>query len=136
MDVKTRELKKRYEVLGGYDPADYASERIFATAEDGVQVPISLVYKKGFAKDGSNPLFLYGYGFLRHNHRPQLFLDAHQSARPRLCLRHRACRGGEDLGRRWYEQGKLLHKRNTFTDFIAAAEHLVEQKYGPPRSGW
>ena len=132
MDVKTRELKKRYEVLGGYDPADYASERIFASAEDGVQVPISLVYKKGFAKDGSSPLFLYGYGSYG------ISIDPNFSS-TRLSLLDRGfvyaiahVRGGEDLGRRWYEQGKLLHKRNTFTDFIAAAEHLVEQKYAHP----
>ena len=132
MDVKTRELKKRYEVLGGYDPADYAAERIFASAEDGVQVPISLVYRKGFAKDGSNPLFLYGYGSYGHTIDPN-FSSTRISLLDRgfaYAIAH--VRGGEDLGRRWYDQGKLLHKRNTFTDFIAAAEHLVEQKFAHP----
>ena len=133
MDAKTRELKKRYEVLGGYDPADYASERIFATAEDGVKVPVSLVYKKGFTKDGSHPLFLYGYGSYG------ITIDPNFSS-VRISLLDRGfvyaiahVRGGEDLGRRWYDQGKLLNKRNTFTDFIAAAEHLVEQKYADPK---
>ena len=132
MEAKTRELKKRYEVLGGYDPADYASERVFATAQDGVKVPISLVYKKGFAKDGSNPLFLYGYGSYGHTIDPN-FSSTRISLLDRgfvYAIAH--VRGGEDLGRRWYDNGKLLHKRNTFTDFIAAAEHLIEGEYAHP----
>ena len=132
MEAKTRELKKRYEVLGGYDPEAYASERVFATAEDGTEVPISLVYKKGFTRDGSNPLFLYGYGSYGITIDPN-FSSVRVSLLDRgfvYAIAH--VRGGEDLGRRWYDMGKLLHKRNTFTDFIAAAEHLVEQKYGHP----
>ena len=129
MSARTRELKKQYEVLGGYDPSQYRSERIFATASDGVKVPVSLVYKKGLVKDSGNPLFLYGYGSYGHS------IDPNFSSN-RLSLLDRGfvyaiahIRGGEEMGRRWYDQGKLLHKRNTFTDFIACAEHLIAEKY-------
>ncbi|MCH7557013.1 MAG: S9 family peptidase [Planctomycetes bacterium] len=129
MDGKTRELKKRYEVLGGYDPSLYQSERIFAKASDGTMVPISLVYKKGIVKDGNNPLFLYGYGSYGSSSEPGFSSN-------RLSLLDRGflyaiahIRGGGTMGRYWYEQGKLLHKKNTFTDFIACAEHLIAEKY-------
>ena len=129
MSDRTRELKKQYEVLGGYDPTEYQSERIFATAADGVKVPVSLVYKKGLVKDGSNPLFLYGYGSYGHSMDPNFSSN-------RISLLDRGfvyaiahIRGGEEMGRWWYDQGKLLHKRNTFTDFIACAEHLIAEKY-------
>ena len=98
-----------------------------------MRVPISLVYKKGLAKDGGNPLFLYGYGSYGHS------IDPNFSSN-RLSLLDRGfvyaiahIRGGEEMGRRWYDQGKLLHKRNTFTDFIACAEHLIAEKYADPR---
>jgi len=133
MSARTRELKKQYEVLGGYDPSQYQSERIFATASDGVKVPISLVYKKGLAKDGGNPLFLYGYGSYGYS------IDPNFSSN-RLSLLDRGfvyaiahIRGGEVMGRKWYDDGKLLHKRNTFTDFIACAEHLIAEKYTDPQ---
>ena len=133
MSARTRELKKQYEVLGGYDHSQYRSERIFATASDGVRVPISLVYKKGLAKDASNPLFLYGYGSYGHS------IDPNFSSN-RLSLLDRGfvyaiahTRGGEEMGRWWYDDGKLLHTRNTFTDFIACAEHLIAEKYADPR---
>jgi oligopeptidase B len=129
MDTKIRELKKQYEVLGGYNPSLYQSERIFAKAEDGTMVPISLVYKKGMIKDGKNPLFLYGYGAYGSSSEPYFSSN-------RLSLLDRGfiyaiahVRGGGEMGRYWYEDGKLLHKRNTFTDFIACAEHLIAQKY-------
>ena len=135
MSARTRELKKQYEVLGGYDPSQYQSERIFATASDGVKVPISLVYKKGLAKDGGNPLFLYGYGSYGYS------IDPNFSSN-RLSLLDRGfvyaiahIRGGEVMGRKWYDDGKLLHKRNTFTDFIACAEHLIAEKvHGPSKA--
>ncbi|MBE7471001.1 MAG: oligopeptidase B [Anaerolineae bacterium] len=128
MNDRTRDLKKQEEVPG-YDPAQYQSERIFATAADGVPVPISLVYKKGLVKDGRSPLLMHGYGAYEAS------MDAYFASR-RLCLLERGfvfaiphIRGGGEMGRRWYEQGKLLHKRNSFTDFIACAEHLVVEKY-------
>jgi oligopeptidase B len=128
MTRRSRDLKKQEEVAG-YDPSQYQSERIFATAAGGVKVPISLVYKKGLAKDGSNPLFMHGYGAYEAS------MDAYFASR-RLSLLDRGfvfaiphLRGGGEMGRHWYEQGKLLHKRNTFTDFIACAEHLIAHKY-------
>ena len=129
MDARTRELKKQDEVLGGYDPSLYESERIFAKAADGTPVPISLVYKKGLVKDGGDPLLLYGYGSYGINSEPY-FLSNRLSLLDRgfrCAIAH--IRGGEEMGRAWYENGKLLHKRNTFTDFIACAEHLIAEKY-------
>ena len=129
MNTGTRDLKKQYEVLGGYDPANYQSERIFAKAPDGALVPISLVYKKGMVRNGGNPLLLYGYGSYGISIDPSFASD-------RLSLLDRGfiyaiahIRGGGDMGRYWYDDGKLLHKKNTFTDFIACAEHLIAQKY-------
>ena len=129
MDARTRELKKQDEVLGGYDPSLYESERIFAKAADGTPVPISIVYKKGLTKDGRNPLLLYGYGSYGINSDPYFSSN-------RLSLLDRGfiyaiahIRGGEEMGRTWYEKGKLLHKKNTFTDFIACAENLIAEKY-------
>jgi oligopeptidase B len=129
MDTKTRELKKQYEVLGGYDPSLYQSERIFAKASDGTMVPISLVYRKGMVKDGNNPLLLHGYGSYGISREPTFSSN-------RLSLLDRGfvyamahVRGGGEMGRYWYEDGKLLKKKNTFTDFIACAAHLIAEKY-------
>ena len=132
MHTKSKTLVKREEVLGGFDPANYVTERLHATAKDGVKVPISIVYRKGFAKDGSRPLLLYGYGSYGAS------MDASfQTERLSLLDRGFAyaiahIRGGQELGREWYESGKLLKKKNTFTDFIACAEHLIREKYTRP----
>jgi oligopeptidase B len=127
--TRQRELKKQQEVLGGYDATQYESERLFATAPDGKQVPISLVYKKGMVKDGSHPLLLYGYGAYGFSTDPTFSSN-------RLSLLDRGfvyaiahVRGGSEMGRGWYDDGKMLHKMNTFTDFIACADYLVDQKY-------
>jgi len=129
MDNRTQELKKQYEVLGGYNPSLYQSERIFATAQDGATIPISLVYKKGIKKDGNSPLYLIGYGAYG------TCMETYFSSN-RLSLLDRGftyaiahIRGGGEMGRYWYEQGKLLHKKNTFSDFIACAEYLINEKY-------
>jgi len=129
LDSRDRKLLKRTEVLGGYDPEQYQSERIHATAPDGTKVPISLVYKKGTKKDGTAPMLLYGYG----SYGSTLAVGFNSN---RLSLLDRGVvyaqahiRGGSDLGRNWYETGKLLSKKNTFTDFIACADHLVKEKY-------
>ena len=129
MNARTRELKKRYAVLGGYDPAHYVSERVIATAPDGVKVPISLVYRRDTPLTGKSPLYLYGYGSYGIITEPAFSSE-------RISLLDRGCvyaiahiRGSGDLGRRWYEDGKLLLKMNTFTDFIACAEHLIAGKY-------
>jgi oligopeptidase B len=129
MDSRQRVLKKRYAVPGGYDPTDYASERIFATASDGVRIPISLVYRQGMKRDGRNPLYLYGYGSYGILTEPS-FSSERVSLLDRgyvYAITH--IRGSGDLGRRWYEDGKLAHKKNTFTDFIACAEYLINQRY-------
>jgi oligopeptidase B len=129
MRTRRRELKKQYAVLGGYDPAKYQSERIFATAADGTEVPISLVYRRGVERTGANPTLLYGYGAYG------LTSDPHFSS-DRLSLLDRGfifalahIRGGGDLGKFWHEAGRLASKTNTFTDFIASAEHLIGQRY-------
>jgi len=133
MNARTRELKKQFEVLGGYDPEQYASERIMARGHDGVEIPISLVYRKGMKRDGSHPLYLYGYGSYGLSMDPSFSSD-------RLSLLDRGfiyaiahIRGGGDVNRYWYEDGKLLKKKNTFLDFISCAEHLIAQKYTSSR---
>ena len=134
MKTKTKEIKKEQEVLGGkFDKNNYTEERVWATAEDGVKIPISMVYKKGLKKDGSNPLLQYAYGSYGHS------MDATFSS-TRLTLLDRGfifaiahIRGGEDLGRQWYEDGKLLKKKNTFTDFIDCSKFLIAEKYTSPQ---
>lgn len=129
MNTRERKLLKRTEVLGGYDPAGYTSERIFATAPDGTRVPISLVYKKGLKRDGQNPMHLYAYGSYGFP-LPISFNSARLSLLDRGFVYAQAhIRGGGDLGEDWHDAGKMMQKRNTFTDFIAAAEHLIAEKY-------
>lgn len=133
METRNRTLRKQREVLGGFDKRDYATERLWAPARDGARVPVSLVYRKDrFRRDGSNPLLLYGYGSYGYS------MDAEFSS-ARLSLLDRGfvfaiahVRGGQELGRRWYEAGKLLHKKNTFTDFIDVAEFLAGERYTRP----
>jgi oligopeptidase B len=130
MITKSKTLLKQQEIVGGYDETSYHSARIWAKAEDGKMVPISLVYKiNQFKADGTNPLLLYSYGSYGYSS------EAYFSS-TRLSLLDRGfvfaiahIRGGEDLGRHWYEEGKMLRKRNTFTDFIACAEHLISENY-------
>ena len=124
-----RELKKETEVLGGYDRSLYKSERLIAIAPDGTEVPISLVYKQGIERDGSNPLWLTGYGSYGYSY-PIDFSSIRLSLLDRgmvYAIAH--IRGGEEMGRKWYEDGKFLKKKNTFTDFIACAEHLIAEKW-------
>jgi oligopeptidase B len=123
------EVKKQQEIPSGYDPGLYASERLHAPAPDGRLVPMSVVYRKGLPRDGSHPLLLYGYGSYGLSSEPSF--DAR-----RLSLLDRGfafaiahVRGGSELGRAWYEQGRLMHKKNSFTDLIACAEGLISQGY-------
>jgi oligopeptidase B len=132
MQTRERRLIKQQEIPSGYDASLYTSERITAKAPDGAEVPISLVYKKGVARDGHAPLLLYGYGSYGISIDPDFRTD-------RLSLIDRGVvyaiahiRGGGDLGKLWHENGRMLTKRNTFTDFIACAEHLVAEKYTSP----
>ncbi len=130
-DVATgeRTVVKRTEVRGGYDPSRYASEMIHATAPDGTKVPISLVFKKTTPRDGSSPLLLYGYGSYGYALRDD-FDSGRLSLLDRGVIFAQAhIRGGGEMGKAWHDQGKMLSKKNTFTDFIAAADHLVAQKY-------
>ncbi len=129
MATREKVLKKQQEVVGGHDPNEYFTERIYATARDGVQVPISIVYKKGFVKDGTKPLLLYGYGSYGATMDPT-FNSSLLSLLDRgfaYAIAH--IRGGEMLGRQWYEDGKLLKKKNTFFDFIDCAKYLIGEKY-------
>jgi len=129
MESRERELKKQQEVLGGYDPSQYRSERIYATAPDGVQVPISLVYKKRLEKDGGAPMLLYGYGAYGLSMDPAFSSDRLSLLDRGMVFAMAHIRGGGDLGKPWHEDGRLLKKKNTFTDFIACAEHLIARKY-------
>ncbi|MFX0205224.1 MAG: S9 family peptidase [Candidatus Hodarchaeota archaeon] len=129
MDNKELSLIKQDEVLGGYDSSKYITERISATGTDGAKIYISLVYQKGIIKNGDNLLLLYGYGSYGYSLDPR-FLSSRLSLIDRgviFAIAH--IRGGGEMGRKWYEQGKLLHKKNTFTDFIICAEHLIKEKY-------
>lgn len=129
MQTKTKELKKQQEVLGGYKKEDYETKRLMATASDGTKVPISIVYKKGFKKDGKQPLLLYAYGSYGMSMDPS-FNSARLSLLDRgfaYAIAH--IRGGEEMGRAWYEDGKLMKKVNTFTDFIDCGKYLVAEGY-------
>ena len=129
MDTRDRTLLKQQEVLGGYDPARYAAERVWATARDGTKVPISLVCRRGVARDGSAPLVLYGYGSYGISLSP-IFSSSRLSLLDRGIVYGVAyVRGGGELGEDWRQQGRMMQKMNTFTDFIDCAEHLVRERY-------
>jgi oligopeptidase B len=120
----------KVEPVPGYDPAGYAAEYLQATASDGAKVPVSVVYKKDTRRDGSAPLLIYGYGSYGNSYDPE-FESRNVSLLDRgwvVAIAH--VRGGQEMGRAWYDDGKLMHKRNTFTDFIAASEYLVANKLG------
>jgi oligopeptidase B len=131
-DVTTgdRQLLKRLPVLGGYDPAQYESAREWATAPDGTRVPVDVVWRRGTPRDGTAPLSLYGYGAYEYSAAAVVRGRAPLVPRPGRGLGARPPSRRGELGRAWYLDGKLLNKRNTFTDFIACAEHLVEKGYG------
>ncbi len=129
MRSRKQELMKQTEVVGGYDKSKYTSERIFATANDGTKIPVSIVYKKGTKRDGSAPMLLYAYGSYGIS-TPATF------SIPRLSLLERGVtyavahiRGGGDMGEEWHDAGKMMNKKNTFTDFINSAEFLIKEKY-------
>src|ERR1019366_1385397 len=127
--TRTRELRKRDEVLGGYDPSLYRVERLMAPARDGSLVPVSLVYRAPLERDGRRPLVLYAYGAYGHIIEPT-FSSARLSLLDRgfvYAIAH--VRGGQDMGRAWYDEGKMLAKMNSFFDFISCAEFLVRERY-------
>jgi oligopeptidase B len=132
MDTKEKTLLKRTEVLGGYSPDNYETKRLWAKATDGTDIPMSVVYRKGTKADGSNPALIYAYGSYGNS------TDAYFSY-SRISLLDRGfvyaiahVRGGQEMGRQWYDDGKLLKKMNTFTDFIACSQFLVDEKYTSP----
>ncbi len=129
METKEKTLMKQQEVVGGHNPEDYQTERVWATVRDGVKVPISIVYKKGFKKDGNSPLLQYAYGSYGST------IDASFRS-DRLSLLDRGfafaiahIRGGSMMGRQWYEDGKMFKKKNTFNDFVDCSKFLIEEKY-------
>jgi len=129
MNKKTQELKKRQEVVGGHNPNEYETKRLFAKARDGSRVPISIVYKKGYKLDGNSPLLLYAYGSYGSSMDPWF-------SSTRLSLLDRGfawaiahIRGGQEMGREWYEDGKMFNKINTFKDYIDCGKFLIDKKY-------
>jgi oligopeptidase B len=129
LDTGQWELKKQDEIPSGHNPADYMTERLHALAPDGTLVPISLVYKKGLAKNGQNPTLLYGYGAYGANMDPSFVAYRYSLIDRGFVFAIGHIRGGSELGRAWYEGGKMFNKRNTFTDFIACAEYLIVEGY-------
>ena len=130
MDRRTRTELKRDEVLGGYDPARYEVERLYALARDGVtRIPISLVHKKGVPRDGKAPLLLYAYGSYGSTTEPTFSSQRFSLVDRGFTYAIAHVRGGQEMGRPWYDDGKMLHKMNTFTDFIDVADHLVRERY-------
>ncbi len=129
MDTREREIKKQQEVIGGHDPSQYTTERIFATARDGIKVPMSIVYKNSTVKSSSTPLLLYAYGSYGASMDPW-FSSVRLSLLDRgfiYAIAH--IRGGQEMGRQWYEDGKMFKKKNTFNDFVDCARHLVKEAY-------
>lgn len=132
MDTRELELLKEQEVVGDFDSGNYESKRILVEVRDGVKVPVSMVYKKGTSLDGSSPTLLYGYGSYGYSIEP-FFSSIRLSLLDRgfvYAIAH--IRGGEEMGRHWYEEGKLLNKKNTFYDFIDCGKHLVENNIADP----
>lgn len=132
METREKELLKEQEVLGDFDKTNYVSKRIYATAEDGTKIPVSLVYRKGLELDGNNPTLQYAYGSYGYSTNPGFNSE-------RLSLLDRGfvyaiahVRGGQEMGRQWYEDGKMKNKKNTFTDFIDVSKYLIDQKYTNP----
>ena len=132
MATKEREVLKVQEVVGGHDPSEYVTERFFAEARDGIKVPVTVVYKKTTQKSAETPLLLYGYGSYGSSMDPY-FNSARLSLLDRGFIFATAhIRGGQDMGRQWYEDGKMFNKKNTFNDFIDVADHLIKNNYTSP----
>jgi oligopeptidase B len=132
MTTGERELKKRYEVLGGYDPENYVSERVMIPARDGVEVPLSIVRRKDLPLDGTAPLLLYAYGSYGYSTDPTFNPDVVSLLDRGFSYAIAHVRGGQEMGRWWYEDGKLLKKKNTFTDFIDCARFVIYEGYTSP----
>ena len=129
MGDKGKVMKKQREVLGEFSEDDYVMERLMAPADDGTLVPMSIVYKKGLKKDGSNPVYLYGYGAYGISFDPWFSSSRLSILNRGFIFALAQVRGGGEMGRQWYEDGKYFNKKNSFTDFIACGEYLIEQGY-------
>jgi len=131
LNLKTGERKVvwREEVLGGYDPAAYVTERVFAPARGGAKIPVSLLYRKGLARDGTAPLYQYGYGSYGASSDPSFHSSIFSLVDRGFVCAVAHVRGGQEMGRSWYEDGRRLAKKNTFTDFIDVTEFLIREKY-------
>jgi oligopeptidase B len=134
MRTQEKKLLKQQDVVGGYEASQYTTERLWATADDGTEIPMSIVYKKGIKKDGSNPTLLYAYGSYGSSTDPYF-------SSTRLSLLDRGfiyviahIRGGQEMGRQWYEDGKMFKKKNTFTDYIDCAEYMIAEGYTKPEN--
>ncbi len=125
-------LVKQQEVLGGFDPANYETRRMFVSARDGIQVPVTLLFRKGMEKNGNNPLLLYGYGSYGASMSPRFSSNIISLVDRGFIYAIAHIRGGQEMGRQWYEDGKLLKKKNTFNDFIDIADFLVTENYTRP----
>ncbi|RDZ27600.1 S9 family peptidase [Lysobacter silvisoli] len=134
LNVQTgeRRLLKRQPVLGGYDPSQYVTERVWVPARDGARIPVSLVYKKGFRKDGTAALLQYGYGSYGASMDPGFSVTNVSLLDRGMVYAIAHIRGGQEMGRKWYDDGKLLRKKNTFTDFIDVTDYLVKAGYAAP----
>jgi oligopeptidase B len=124
-----RELLKRDPVLGGYDPANYVTERVWAIARDGTKIPVSVVYRKGFKKDGTAPMLQYAYGSYGLSMDPSFSVSTVSLLDRGVVYALAHIRGGQEMGRAWYDDGHLLNKKNTFTDFIDVTRYLVKEGY-------
>lgn len=132
MKSREKKLMKQQEVLGGFNPVNYESKRLYAPARDGVQVPVSLVYRKGIELNGKNPCLIYAYGSYGYSTDPGFSSDRISLLDRGFVFAIAHIRGGQEMGRSWYEDGKLLKKKNTFTDFTDAADYMVKTGYTSP----
>lgn len=129
MDTKAKTLLKQQEVLGGFDKTNYTSERVFVTARDGAKVPVSIVYRKGTPKDGTSPVLQYAYGSYGSNTEPGFSSNRISMLDRGFIYAIAHIRGGQEMGRSWYDDGKLLKKKNTFNDFVDVSKWLIANKY-------
>ncbi|MDQ3190567.1 MAG: S9 family peptidase [Bacteroidota bacterium] len=129
MNTGDTTLLKRQTVVGGHDPNNYVTERFFATAKDGTIIPMSILYKKGIKRDGNNPTLIYAYGSYGNSTDPYFNSNMLSLVNRGFVYAIAHIRGGQEMGRQWYEDGKMFKKINTFTDFIDCSEYLIEQKY-------
>jgi oligopeptidase B len=132
MRTGTRKMLKRQPVLGGFDPKNYATERVWAPARDGTKVPVSLVYRKGFRRDGTAPMLQYAYGSYGASTDPSFNMAVVSLLDRGFVYAIAHIRGGQEMGRAWYDDGKLLNKKHTFTDFVDVTEYLVKERYAAP----